>query len=76
MKTRSIALAAVAFVATSTALADAPAATVGVQQQPTPRAQTVMEELADDMREILRAVTPEISLPTIEIKLPTLDARR
>jgi hypothetical protein len=74
MNTRSIAIAVVAFIATSTAFAGAPAAKVAAPQ-PAPRAQTLVEELADGMREILRAVTPEISLPTIEIKLPTLDAR-
>jgi hypothetical protein len=36
----------------------------------------LLAEVTAGMREILRAVTPEISLPTIEIKLPTLDARR
>jgi hypothetical protein len=76
MKTRSIAIAAVALVATSTAFADASPAAKVARPQPAPRAQTVVEELADGMREILRAVTPEIALPTIEIKLPTLDARR
>ena len=41
--------------------------------QPAPREQTLLEEVAAGMREVLRAVTPEISLPKLEIKLPTLD---
>jgi hypothetical protein len=28
------------------------------------------------MRDLLRAVTPEISLPALEVKLPTLEPRR
>jgi len=33
---------------------------------------TVLEDLAAGMREFLRAVTPVITLPAIEIALPTL----
>jgi len=75
MKIRSIAIAAVAFLATSAAFADAPAPRVA-EPQPAPRAQTLLADLAAGMREVLRAVTPEISLPTVEVKLPTLDPRR
>jgi hypothetical protein len=32
-------------------------------------------DVADGMRELLRAVTPEISLPKLELKLGTVDAR-
>jgi hypothetical protein len=28
------------------------------------------------MRDLLRGVTPEISLPALEVKLPTVDSRR
>jgi hypothetical protein len=35
-----------------------------------------VHEIAAGMREVLRAATPEISLPALEVKLPTLDARR
>jgi hypothetical protein len=75
MKIRSIASAAIAVVAASAAFADLPAAKVA-EPQPAPRAETLLEEIADGMREVLRVVTPEISLPTVEVKLPTLDARR
>jgi hypothetical protein len=75
MKIRSIAIAAVTCLAASTAFAGEPAPKVA-QPQPAPRGQTLLAEVTTGMREILRTVTPEISLPTIEIKLPTLDARR
>jgi hypothetical protein len=74
MKIRSIALAVVAVLATTAALAEAPARKP-VEPQPAPREQTLVEEITAGMREILRAVTPEVSLPAIEVKLPTLDAR-
>jgi hypothetical protein len=73
MKIRSIALAIVATLATSAALAEGPA-----RKPADPRApheQTLIQEISAGMRDILRAVTPEISLPTIEVKLPALDAR-
>jgi hypothetical protein len=73
MKIRSIALAIVTVLATSAALAEGPAPKA--EPKPVPREQTLVEEISVGMREILRAVTPEISLPTIEVKLPTLDAR-
>jgi hypothetical protein len=75
MKIRSIALAIVAVLATSAALAEAPARKPA-EPGPTPREQTLVEEISAGMRDILRAVTPEISLPTIEVKLPALDARK
>jgi hypothetical protein len=71
MKIRSIALAAAAVATTCAVFAEAPAHKP-VAPQPAPREQTVLQDLAAGMREILRAVTPEISLPAIEIKLPTL----
>ncbi len=40
------------------------------------REQTLLENLANGMRELLRAAAPEISLPTIELKLPALDPSR
>jgi hypothetical protein len=75
MKIRLIAIAAVAAVATSAALANAPSP-VAAEPQTAPRPQTLVRELAAGMREVLRAVTPEISLPAVEVKLPTLDPRR
>ncbi len=75
MNIRSIALAVVAVLATSAAFAEA-AALKAAEPQPAPREQTLVEEIAAGMREIVRAVTPEISLPAVEVKLPTLDARR
>jgi hypothetical protein len=74
MRIRLGALAIVAFVATWAALAEAPASK-SAELEATPREQTLLEEIAAGMREIVRAVAPEISLPAIEIKLPTLDAR-
>ena len=74
MKIRSLALALVALAATSAAFAEAPAPKV-TAPPPAPREQTLLEDLAVGMREILRTVTPEISLPAIEIKLPTAAGR-
>jgi hypothetical protein len=77
MKIRSIAIAVVAVLAASAsasaAFADAPQLT---EPRPAPRAQTLLDEVAAGMREILRAVSPEIALPAIEVKLPTLTPRR
>ena len=75
MKIRSIALAIVATLATSAVLAEGPARKPA-EAQAAPREQTLVQEISAGMRDILRAVTPEISLPTIEVKLPTLDARK
>ena len=74
MKIRSIAIAT-AFLATSAAFAGEPGLKVA-QPQPTPRSQTLLAEVTAGMRDILRAVTPEITLPALDVKLPTLDARR
>jgi hypothetical protein len=74
MNIRSIAFAIVAVLTTSAALAETPAPKA--EPKPAPREQTLVEEISAGMRDILRAVTPEISLPTIEVKLPTLDARK
>jgi hypothetical protein len=72
MNVRSFTLAAVTLIAISPAFADAPKA-APADPRPAVREQTVLEELAAGMREILRAVVPEISLPALEIKLPTLN---
>lgn len=74
MKIRSIVLTAVAVAATSAAFAETPTAKVAAPQ-PAPREQTLLADIAVGMREILRTVAPEISLPTIEIKLPTPGGR-
>jgi hypothetical protein len=73
MNIRSIAIATVAVLAASAAFARAPEP-ASAQLQGTPRVQVLIEELAAGMREVLRAVTPEVSLPAVEIKLPKLDA--
>ena len=75
MKARSIALTAVALLATSAAFADAPEQN-SQEPQPAVREQTLLENLANGMRELLRAVAPEISLPAVELKLPSLDLER
>jgi len=76
MNVRTIAFAALAVLAASAALAEAPkspqpAATT--QPEPVVREQTLLEEVTAGMREILRAVTPDIALPALSIELPTLD---
>jgi hypothetical protein len=75
MKIQAIALAVVAVMASSAALAGA-AASKPAEPQAAAEARTLLEEVTAGMREMLRAVTPEISLPALEVKLPTLDARR
>ena len=72
MKIRFTAIAAVAALTTSAALANAPSLVVA---EPAPRTQTLVRELAAAMREVLRTVTPEIALPAVEVKLPTIDLR-
>ena len=74
MNVRSFALAAAALIAISPAFADAPKAAKAApaEAQPTVREQTVLAEVAAGMREVLRAVVPEISLPALDLKLPTL----
>jgi hypothetical protein len=72
MNARSLALAAVAFAAISPVFADA---SKREEARPAVREQTLLQELAAGMREILVAVAPEISLPKLELQLPTLDAR-
>ena len=71
MNVRSFALAAAALIAISPAFADAPKA-APAEAQPAVREQTVLAEVAAGMREVLRAVVPEISLPALDLKLPTL----
>ena len=73
MKVRSISFAAIALIAASAAFAEAPKPQLA-EPRSVAREQTLLEEVAMGMREIVRAVTPEISLPKVEIKLPKLDA--
>jgi len=75
MKIRSIGLTAVALVTTSAAFANAPEQK-SLAAHPAAREQTLLENLASGMRNLLRSVAPEISLPKIELKLPALDASR
>jgi hypothetical protein len=76
MKTRFIALAAAALLASSAALAAAPAPAAPnlAKPQPVPREHTLVEELARGARDILAAAVPEIALPKLELKLPTPEA--
>jgi hypothetical protein len=74
MNIRSIVVAAVAFAAVSAAYADEPAPKPAKTEAP--RVETALAELTAGMREVLRAVTPEISLPALELKLPKLDPAR
>jgi hypothetical protein len=75
MKTRTAAFALAAALATSAACAGEAAPKPVQPTHTVPRTQTLVQDLAAGAREILRAVTPEISLPAVELKLPTLDAR-
>ena len=72
MNARSFVLAAFAFVAMAPAFAEAPKR-APVEPQRVSREHTVIKELAAGMREVLRAVVPDISLPALELKLPALD---
>ena len=72
MNARSFVLAAVAMYAISPAFAEAPKR-ASAEPPLVVREHTVIEELAAGMREVLRAVVPAISLPALELKLPTLD---
>ena len=75
MKIRPIAIAVVAVLVTSAAFGGTPTPKPA-EPQPAAREQTLLDEIAAGMRETLRAVAPEISLPALEVKLPTLDPRR
>jgi hypothetical protein len=78
MNVRSLAFAALAVIATSAAIAEAPQPprpAAKIQPEPVVREQTLLEEVAAGMREILRAVTPDIALPALSIELPTLEIR-
>ena len=72
MNARYLAFAAVALVAISSVSAEG-SKSAPTQPQRVAREHTVIEELAAGMREVLRAVVPDISLPALELKLPTLD---
>ena len=75
MNVRRFALAAVTLAATSAAFAAEPKGAAAEPQAET-RPQTVLQELAAGMREVLRSVVPEISLPALELKLPAFDRPR
>jgi hypothetical protein len=75
MKIRSIALSAVALTAVSAAFAGTPESQ-RTSQPSGDNSSTLLTEIAASMRDLLRAVTPEISLPALEVKLPTLEPRR
>jgi hypothetical protein len=75
MKIRTIAIAAVALTAISAAFAGTPESQ-RAPQRPADSNATLLTEIAASMRDLLRAVTPEISLPALEVKLPTLEPRR
>jgi hypothetical protein len=75
MTIRTSTIACVAFAAISTAFAATPESQ-RAPQQPADGHSTLLTEIAASMRDLLRAVTPEISLPALEVKLPTLEPRR
>jgi len=75
MNVRHFALAAATLVVTSAAFAAEPKPTAAEPQREA-RAQTALQDLAAGMREVLRSVAPEISLPALELKLPALDRAR
>jgi len=75
MNVRHFAIATVALVATSGLFAEE-AKPAPAQPQRETREQPVLRELAAGMRDVLRAVVPEISLPALELKLPTIDLVR
>jgi hypothetical protein len=72
MNARSYTLAAVALWATSAALAAAPERKPA-EPQSVVRERTLLEELAEDMRDLLRAAMPEVAVPALELTLPKLD---
>ena len=72
MTTRYVLLAAVALATSSATLGQALDRTTA-KPPATASEQTLLVELANGMRELIEAVVPEISLPAIELKLPTLD---
>jgi hypothetical protein len=73
MNLRNLCLATVAFAALSPALATpADSAALEEARDKAPAEATLAEEIVASMRDLLDAVTPEISLPAVEIDLPTL----
>jgi hypothetical protein len=72
MNVRTTIFSAIALAATSATFADA-----GIRQPAEPRAEvrreTMIQDLGERMRALLAAVTPEISLPKIELTLPSLE---
>ncbi len=77
MKIRAITVAATAaFALSATSLTCASeTAPRPAQSQPVQRGQALLEELAAGMRDVLRAVVPEIALPQLDVKLPALVSR-
>jgi hypothetical protein len=72
MTVRCVLLTAVALAATAPALAQR--LEQNVEAQPAAVKRTLLAELAAGMRELIEAFVPEISLPAIELPLPTFDA--
>jgi hypothetical protein len=76
MKIRAFSVAAVAaFAMSATSLTFAGEPVLQPAESPAPRKQTLLEDLAAGMRDVLRTVVPEIALPQMDLKLPTLDSR-
>jgi hypothetical protein len=70
-------LGAAAMAAFALVDASATESTTSERTAPTARAETtVLEDLAAGMRELLRTATPVITLPAIEIVLPTLSTEQ
>lgn len=73
MSLRNLCLATVAYAAFSPALGAPADSTVTEEARDSaPAEETLAEGIVASMRDLLDSVTPEISLPAIEIRLPTI----
>jgi hypothetical protein len=75
MNARRYWLAAIVLLPTSLALAGESDAQRAAPPSAHREYPALLEELDADTRELLRAVTPEISLPPLELALPTAPRR-
>lgn len=73
MNIHSAWLTALAVAAASPVLADSADTTRGERTRATHEEPTLWMEIEASMRELLSAVTPEISLPALDLRLPALD---
>jgi len=73
MNLRNLCIATVAYAAFSPALGTpADSAAFEEARDNAPAEANLAQEIVASMRDLLDAVTPEISLPAVEIELPTL----